>query len=536
VKGPTARAGVRTPALVAAIAATGLLLRLAGVRWGLPNSDHYFSYHPDEVFVLVPSLGFAHGEWNPRFFNYGTLYLYLVGIPAVALGLAPDPAEFPAGLRHLHLLGRLITALMGAATVPVLYWALRGEGRRLAALAAALLALCPLHIVNSHYATVDVPATFWLTVALAIALSCAARPSGRGGLLLGMAVGLAAATKYNAGLFLLPAALAPVLAPPRSWRWSWGLGVLGGAVVGFIIGCPYFWTEDFRRGVLFELQHARVGGTLAFVDTGSGWVYHLLRGLPAGLGYGLVAAVALGVAAAVALPSRAVRLALVWSAFYLLVIGAGRERFIRYLVPLTPFLAVLGAAGLLWPLQALRRPHSRFIAGLVAAVVVALTALYSAGLVHNVDGPDPRDQAWHELRPAVHEGGLRVGFVDRPWFWHPPVSPYNGGPSPYSRPFFERWNEMEGGRLVITGWDVRALTDGAPDYFVLADLEAQDLLRLRRPEVVSFLAALDDAYRERTEYRRPTPRFAWLAPGRHWAPPDWLYASPHIIVYSHPEP
>ena len=88
-------------------AALLLGLRAAGLWWGLPNSEHYFSYHPDEIFLLLPSFGFAAGDWNPHFFNYGTLYIYLVGIPAVLLGLLPDPAQFPANLAPLYLLGLL---------------------------------------------------------------------------------------------------------------------------------------------------------------------------------------------------------------------------------------------------------------------------------------------------------------------------------------------------------------------------------------------------------------------------------------------
>src|SRR5512140_1268 len=77
---------VLTLAAILVVAAT---LRLTGLRWGLPNQAHYFSYHPDEIFLLLPSLGFAQGDWNPHFFNYGTLYIYLVGLPATLFHLAP---------------------------------------------------------------------------------------------------------------------------------------------------------------------------------------------------------------------------------------------------------------------------------------------------------------------------------------------------------------------------------------------------------------------------------------------------------------
>ncbi len=80
---------------------------------------------------------FAHGYWNPGFFNYGSLYLYLVGVAGRA-------ARLCAGRRTCRLStisGRPITALLGVGSVALLYFALRREGRRLALLSALLLAL-----------------------------------------------------------------------------------------------------------------------------------------------------------------------------------------------------------------------------------------------------------------------------------------------------------------------------------------------------------------------------------------------------------
>jgi hypothetical protein len=129
-------------------------LRWVGLGWELPNRYHYFSYHPDEVFLLIPSYQyFAQGDWNPHFFNYGTLYIYLVGIPAVLTGAA---MKFP--FTGLYWLGRLITALLGMGTVVLLYFAVGvmagNDQRRCRSVVCA---------INSHYATV-MPATFWLVL------------------------------------------------------------------------------------------------------------------------------------------------------------------------------------------------------------------------------------------------------------------------------------------------------------------------------------------------------------------------------------
>ncbi len=508
--------------------------RILVYYWGLPDSTHYFSYHPDEIFLLLPSFGFARGDWNPHFFSYGTLYIYLVGIPAVILGQVPDPARFPANLRPLYELGRTVSCWMGLATVFLLFFSLRREGRWLAFLSATFLAICPLHAVNSGYATVDVPAAFFIVTAFGLTLWGAERPNAKRGALVGLAVGLAAATKYNAALFIVPAMLAPSLIRPTTWRWSWPAAGVGGAAIGFMIGCPFFWTKEFLQGVLFEARHAQIGGTFAFVGTGSGWAYHLTHGLPVGLGYPLLTAAAFGVIAALRLPSRAARLSLVWVVFYLLVIGFSRERFIRYLVPLTPFLCVLAATGLVWVASARRQPVR--VCGIALTVGVCLLTFLCQLDVLGFLWYDPRDMAWRE----GSYGGMdvvpepRVGLVQAPWYFHPPVSPYNAGP--FSKPWFEKWNQETGNRVIITGWDARKLLAERPDVFYLSDLESQDLIRLRDPAALGFIAALDKLYPSREVYAHPTPSFAGLAPGRSLAPPDWLYPDPRITMYYKPRP
>lgn len=523
--------------VVGAIGLTLLLgIRAAGLWWGLPNSAHYFSYHPDEIFLLLPSFGFAQGDWNPHFFNYGTLYIYLVGIPAVILRLLPDPSQFPAGLAPLYLLGRIITAILGATSVLVLYLAVRSEHRSGARTSALLLALCPLHVVSSWYATVDVPATFFLTLAFLLAIRGSRRPTARIGTLSGVAVGLAAATKYNTGLFVIPVLLAPLLAKPKKWSWSWFLGTVAGAIAAFVTACPFFWTDEFRRDLLFELRHAEVGGTLAFVGTGSGWSYHLLHGLPAGLGYAMLAAVLLGVIAAIRSRSVVKRLSLLWVVLYLVAIGVSKERFIRYLVPLTPFLCVLAAAGLVWAEDLPRRAIARGAAASLTVIVFSMTFLYTMGQAADLLNPDPRDSAGFYAPPLGRlPRGHTVGLVHAPWFYHPTVSPFNAGP--FSQHLFDKWNRETEETVVVTGWDAGELKAHRPDCFFLSDLESRDLLRLGNPEVKGFVAALESLYRDRDEFARELPlpwNPSWLAPPRSWAPPDWLYQSPVITMYYNP--
>ena len=65
----------------------GLLLRLPGINWGLPNEDHPNGYHPDEPGILyaISNMDPAKLDFNPNWFVYPTFYIYLV---ALSLGVS----------------------------------------------------------------------------------------------------------------------------------------------------------------------------------------------------------------------------------------------------------------------------------------------------------------------------------------------------------------------------------------------------------------------------------------------------------------
>jgi hypothetical protein len=121
------------------------------------------------------------------------------------------------------------------------------------------------------------------------------------------------------------------------------------------------------------------------------------------------------------------------------------------------------------------------------------------------------------------------GLVSLPWYFDPPVSPYNAGA--FSRSWFEDWNRAHGDRVTITGWNAQQLRSNPPTAFFLSELEAADPTRLGNPGVTEFRAALDSGYSARIRFWRAPSTFAWLAPGWSWAPPDWLYPSPRITGY-----
>jgi 4-amino-4-deoxy-L-arabinose transferase-like glycosyltransferase len=330
----------RRPALLVLLLLfiVALVPRLIGLQWGLPTEQRWYSYHPDEreIAFAVGSLDFFGGDFNPNFFNYPSLYIYLTyivhvlanGLELMGTTQAPAsnaPAVWPL-LHDIILSGRVVTAVLGAATVPLVYLLGREiSGHRVGLLAALLLALLPGHVQHSHFATVDVPMTFFVALSLWLATRALRqyqevndRQHEEGNphvsrsrlkllLLAAFAVGLAAATKYN-GVLVLAAPLAALFAlKQRHWLSNAGL-LIGTAALGFLIGCPYsilsfreFWGDGKNLGFAYELfVHPRLGSGEIFQNTGNGWWYHLTFNLPFVMTVPVLAVVLAGLFATVA--------------------------------------------------------------------------------------------------------------------------------------------------------------------------------------------------------------------------------------------
>ena len=70
--------------LLAAIAVIlAAALRFYGLHWGLPDSLHSYSYHPDE-FLIIGAVLFVVQSSLPGFYNYPSLYIYLSALAIIA--------------------------------------------------------------------------------------------------------------------------------------------------------------------------------------------------------------------------------------------------------------------------------------------------------------------------------------------------------------------------------------------------------------------------------------------------------------------
>ena len=133
-----------------------------------------------------------------------------------------------------------MTASFGTATVFLVYQIGMRWGTRHALLAAALLALMPNHVRESHYVLTDVPMTFFVTLAFLQALQAHERGQVSRFFAAGLAAGLAAATKYNGAVaLLLPLMAAYMTRSLDRPRMRSALIAVGGFLLAFLVAAPY---------------------------------------------------------------------------------------------------------------------------------------------------------------------------------------------------------------------------------------------------------------------------------------------------------
>ncbi len=349
MSGLVGRRVTRETVLLVLILILAATLRFYGLNW-----DGGIGAHPDERYIV----GVAESlRWPERLnpfdvapdYPYGHLPLYLLALVA---GLVPDVDPL--------IVGRALAALFDLGTV-ALTFALgrRVYGERAGLLAAAFVALMVLHVQQAHFYTADVPLAFFVlgTLLFAVRLAEGGRPHQA--LLAGAWAGLALGTKFSAALLILPLGVAlmanPAQAlPGRCWaRSKRGLECGAAALVAFaltnpcaILALPTLWHNVARQGAIAR-GVLDVPYTRQFHATWP-YLYSLVQQLRWGMGWplGLVAFGGLAWAVWRAVrepPRRAEWVLLAWAVPCFAFAGALYARFPRYLLPLTPLLALYAA-------------------------------------------------------------------------------------------------------------------------------------------------------------------------------------------------
>jgi hypothetical protein len=396
--------------LLAAIITLGGALRFSGLSFGLPFAHS----RPDETALAGPAVMCLIGQCAPIDFYYPSGFVYALTVVYLAIfavlrarGTYADRVSFAESRRvdvsTFFMTSRALSAIAGTATIYVVF----ALGRQLwnpgSGLVSALyLAVCLLHVRDSHFGTTDVTMTALITLTVLCIVKWQQMPSHRLAALSGIVGGAAASTKYNglgAGLpFAVAAGLqiwtGPVLTRVNLKKVAIAAVLAAAAgLLTFLLLSPYVvidWPRFVRDITTRGDGLARPHG----VDVGPGWRHHAMVTLPGAFGWPLYLWSVAGVIGLLATRFRHSLVLLSFPLAYYVVIGSLDTVFARYALPLVPFLALTAGwmtmvAGRFVSLR-LRVASPGAVAAVLAVWLAAPSGLEAVRLDRILSRPDTR--------------------------------------------------------------------------------------------------------------------------------------------------
>jgi hypothetical protein len=373
------------PAALAALLIATFVLRLWGIKQGLP-----YSYNVDEEFHFVPKAitFFGHGL-NPSYFLNPPGYSYVLNIvfelwfggrDAVMRVYASNPTE-------VYVVARVVASTLGVIAVWLTY--LTGKrlfDRGVGLLAAAIFGFAFLPVFYSHLALNDVPTLAPVALSLYGVAGVLRRGRTRDYVIAGIGVGLAAATKYTGGITLicLLVAAASNVAGSEHRRVLRRLALgLVAALVAFLIANPYA-VLDFNSFIQGVKQQASETDAAKLGSSSVGGIDYYLWTFT--WGFGWVPAVAAVIGSLLLIVRRKIALALVLvpaTIVFIIFMGEQARYFGRWLMPIFPIAAILAAYAAVELVRVISRARVIPPVLAAAAVTILLLAQSVTAVVHN---------------------------------------------------------------------------------------------------------------------------------------------------------
>jgi hypothetical protein len=428
-------------------------VRTFGLTW-----DHGYLFHPDERQILFVTAELSlptpfdlqaffsvDSPWNPGFFSYGSFPLYLLRVIASAASQVWPAFE---SLRSFYVIGRVLSSLADLITIGLVF----ALGRRLydetvGLLGASLVSLTVLHVQLAHFYAVDTLLTAAVMLVLYLSVRVVERPRLAQCIGLGMACGMACATKVSAAALVVPVTLAWVgaqaLAQPvvtEGWRTRLGavaseslrglIAIGWVAAVTFLVLEPYALIDltSFLRDVSTESMMVRgqidVPYTRQYIAT-TPYLYPIAQAITWSMGIPLGVAGFVGSALALVHAVsqlyrkqwfRALMLLvpLSWYLVYFGITGSFHTKFLRYMLPVLPLLCLWGAA-LLVALIRQRRRVVRYAGYAALAVTLVASGLYVVAYLRIYASTHPWEQATDWICREIPAGStLMVEHWDHP--------------------------------------------------------------------------------------------------------------------------
>jgi hypothetical protein len=345
------------------VAFVAILLTLGTLRWRAVSDLLPYDQHVDETFITQRAWTILRtGDWNPHFFRYPSLPIYLTA-GAMKIGGELQAPQQPVpdwkvpkhgGIYRpswIYAAPRMIFAFSSIATLGFIGLIARKLYRSNLALLLAPLILASSAVFRTssvRYLNVDVITVFFVCAALWVAFQWWKEDSFLlQSVVPGVLAGMAVASKYNSGLVLVPLVLR-ILFVNGQQRWA-KLATLGGCAAAAFFSCVPYSVLDastFWADVVWEINHYQKGHRHFDGDPGLPQLLFYLRKLAHDFGAPLLTLSGLGIVSGL-LVARARTLALLSLPLLMLLhMSTNRVHFLRTVLPVFALLPVFAAGGL----------------------------------------------------------------------------------------------------------------------------------------------------------------------------------------------
>ncbi len=432
----------------------GAILRFYGLDWGVDRqTGEFHHFHTDES-TIVENAQWIGKDLSQIRASYGKAPMYILWAATHTLcvlsGNTPFDLDNHKSAKFTYITGRGISALMGVLLIYFVYClgtALHNSWT--GALSAALMAVCPGHIQQSHYYTVDPALTFWVGLALLITLRLPNK-DWRIYVAFGLVSGLSAGTRLVGIMLSLPFLLVHILPFVTSttvsqknlteffrqlpWK-NIGLATLTGFIVllicePFVLLNPqhYFDTSDIRQFAPSMLvakgELVRVWTLYDFQTTP--YLYYLTHLWYYALTVPLEIAGIAGILLAFWKRPRTALILLAWLLPYFLLVAGLHTKPIRYAIPMLPVLIILGAWACVLLGQWLQQQWSLAFANAIPALIVLfVVATHGLAVARLFGHEDSRIVTARWVQKNIPKGsGVMVENGGFPTAWMVPKQSY----------------------------------------------------------------------------------------------------------------
>lgn len=363
--------------------AIGGLFRFYHLNW-----DEGFYFHPDErnIAMAVQRIQFFT-KLNPEFFAYGSFPIYLNRAFGELLWAITKDTSWVSDWGYITLIGRFMSATASTVTILLVYLTAQSVfSIPIAIIATWFVAFTPFLIQQAHFGVTESIITFFAILLTYLSLKLLQNPTKKQAVIVGVVLGLAIGTKISSLSFTLIPVGAILLSKGTKRPRVMTLIILI-AVLVFILVSPYTFLswQKFRESMNYEGGIVVGKNIVVYVYQFLGTTPYLYQGKQLLFTQGPILAILsiIGsiytIVIALAKRNKKMLFLFLWPFVYFVVVGSWYAKFLRYMMPIYPFLAVSGAF-FLWDMS--RRISQKWFQTILVGMFCVAPFLGSYAFMH----------------------------------------------------------------------------------------------------------------------------------------------------------